>query len=61
LKAHDAFPFVENCTWLAAGRPDRSPIPDPHSGSAVKAPFGVYAKVGQPGRIQAGHAVELLD
>jgi len=39
----------------------RDPIPDPGTGTPVKAPFGVYADVVVPGRIAAGDRVEVLD
>jgi uncharacterized protein YcbX len=39
----------------------RAPIPVPGSALPVKVPFGVYARVEQPGRIEVGDKVELLD
>jgi uncharacterized protein YcbX len=39
----------------------RPPIPDPESGGPVKAPFGVYARVEEAGRISVADPVELLD
>jgi uncharacterized protein YcbX len=38
----------------------RKPIPMP-GGNLVKAPFGVYARVQQPGRVRVGDAVELIE
>jgi uncharacterized protein YcbX len=39
----------------------RAPIPEPGTGDAVNAPFGVYAEVERPGRISAGDALSTLD
>ncbi len=39
----------------------RAPMPGPGPARPVKVPFGVYARVEQPGRIEVGDVAELLD